>query len=202
VVAISVSRELSYLLIGFGALLVFSGVLSTGLLIPAHGFRATFINVVPVPPPAIERCQGVLVPFPYTGSCPPDYNPLPSPLDVLPFLPITFLAFGGVTVLAAVFPRIRGRILLLPLSVGLFVTGQTSNVGWPGNQGWPINWFLYPISSPLGSTYFPVYIVVPAFLADWALFSLAAGIVLLSVLRGPALLHRCFAFLRERFSKR
>src|SRR5207249_6278690 len=199
--AIGMSRELSYLLIGFGALLVFSGVLSTGLLVPAHGFRATFINVVPVPPPATEICQGVLVPFPYTGSCPPDYNPLPSPLDSLPFLPITFLALGGVTVLAAIFPRIRGRILLLPLSVGLFVTGQTSNVGYLGNQGWPIPWFLYPISHPLGSTYFPVYIVIPAFLANWALFSLAAGIVLLIALRGPALMHRCFAFLRKRFKE-
>src|SRR2546422_6787614 len=193
---------MSYVLIGFGALLVFSGVLSTNLWVSPHSFPATFINVVPVPPSPFESCQGVLVPFPYAGSCPPHYSSLPSPLDVLPFLPITFLSIGGVAISSALLPRIRGRILFLPLSVGLFATGQTSNAGYAGNQGWPIPWFLYPISHPLGSTYFPVYIVIPAFLANWALFSLAAGIVLPIALRGPALLLRCFAFLRKRFNRR
>jgi hypothetical protein len=60
----------------------------------------------------------------------------------------------------------------------------------PGNQGWPINWFLYPISHPNGSSFFPVYIVVPALLADWALFSLAAGMVWLLPFLSKALRHK------------
>ena len=66
---------------------------------------------------------------------------------------------------------------MLMISLGLVATWLASNIGSLGNQGWPINWLLYPISHPPGSNYFPVYIVVPAFLADWAIFSVAAGIV-------------------------
>jgi len=72
-------------------------------------------------------------------------------------------------------PMGPGRTMLLVLSVGLVATDLTSNIGSFDNQGWPINSFLYPISHPPGSNYFPVYIVVPAFLADWAIFSVTAG---------------------------
>jgi hypothetical protein len=171
-----VSRGFPYLLIVFGALSIFFGVLWIWPF--SSGFQSTFINVVPVPPSPGESCQGVVVPFPYQGSCPPNYDPLSAPLDSLPLLPAIFLAVGGGAIVLGLVPWARGRILMLMLSVGLVATYLTSNIGSLGNQGWPINWFLYPISHPQGSNYFPVYIVIPAFLADWALFSLVAGIVL------------------------
>jgi len=88
---------------------------------------------------------------------------------------VIYFSVGGATILSALVRTVRIRILTLSLSVGLVATSLGSDVGFLGNQGWPINWFLYPISHPPGSNYFPIYIVVPAFLADWALFSLAAG---------------------------
>jgi hypothetical protein len=161
------------LLIVFGAFSIFFGVLWIWPF--SSGFQSTYINVVPVAPSPGESCQGVVVPFPYQGSCPPNYDRLPAPLDALPLVPAIFLAVGVDAMVSALVPKIRGRILMLMLSVGLVATDLTSNIGSFGNQGWPINWFLYPISHPPGSTYFPVYIVVPAFLADWAIFSVAAG---------------------------
>jgi hypothetical protein len=161
------------LLIVFGALSIFFGVLWIWPF--SSGFQSTYINVVPVAPSPGESCQGVVVPFPYQGSCPPNYDRLPAPLDALPLVPAIFLAVGVDAMVSALVPKIRGRILMLMLSVGLVATDLTSNIGSFGNQGWPINWFLYPISHPPGSNYFPVYIVVPAFLADWAIFSVAAG---------------------------
>jgi hypothetical protein len=177
-----VRRGLSYWLIVFGALSIFFGVLWIWPF--SSGFQSTYINVVPVAPSPGESCQGVVVPFPYQGSCPPNYDPLPAPLDSLPLLPAIFLAVGGGALVLGLVPWARGRTLLLLLTIGLVATYLTSNIGSFGNQGWPINWFLYPISHPPGSNYFPVYIVVPAFLADWAIFSVAAGIVWILARRG------------------
>ena len=170
-----VGRRLSYLLIIFGALSIFFGVFWIWPF--STGFQSTYINVVPVPPSPGESCQGVVVPFPYQGSCPPNYDRLPAPLDALPIVPAIFLAVGVAAIGSALVPRIRGRILMLMVSVGLVATYLTSSIGSLGNQGLPINWFLYPFSHPPGSNYFPVYIVIPAFLADWAIFSVAAGML-------------------------
>ena len=170
-----VEHSLSYSLIVLGALSIFFGVLLIWPL--SAGLQTTDINVVPVPPSPGESCQGVAVPFPYQGSCPPNYDRLPAPLDVLPLVPAIFLAVGAAAIVSGLVPRISGRILMLMISLGLVATWLTSNIGSLGNQGWPINWFLYPISHPPGSDYFPVYIVVPAFLADWTIFSLAAGMI-------------------------
>jgi len=168
------SRVYSYLLIIFGAIALFFGVVWTHWPLLA-AVQSTFINVYPVPPSPGQRCYGVLVPFPYPWSCPPNYQRLPSPLDTLPILPVIYFAFGGAAILLAFTRMVRTRILILSLSVGLVTTALGSGVGYAGNQGWPINWFLYPFSSPPFSNYFPVYIVIPAFLADWALFSLTAS---------------------------
>jgi len=85
---------------------------------------------------------------------------------------------------------VRTRILILSLSVGLVATALGSGGGYAGNRGWPINWFLYPISSTLGSSYFPVYIVIPAFLADWAIFSLDASMAWILPFLSRVLKHR------------
>ncbi len=171
---VKVGRVYSYLLIVFGTLSVFFGIvwIHWPLL---SAFPSTFINVYPVPPSPSQTCYGVLVPFPYPWSCPPSYQPLPSPFDTLPILSVMYFAVGGSAVLSALTRKVPLRTLILSLSVGLVATALGSDVGYPGNHGWPINWFLYPISQPPGSNYFPVFIVVPAFLADLAMFSLAAS---------------------------
>jgi len=171
---VKVGRAFSYLLIVFGALSVFFGIVWAHWP-PLGASQSTFINVYPVPPSQGQACSGVLVPFPYPWSCPPNYVPLPSPFDTLPILPVIYFAVGGTAIFFALTRAVRIRILMLSLSVGLVATTLGSAIGYLGNQGWPINWFLYPISHPPGSNYFPVYIVIPAFLADWALFGLAAS---------------------------
>ena len=159
-----------------GVLTIFFGII--WIPWPLLGYApSTFINVYPVAPQPDQRCYGVLVPFPYLWSCPPNYERLPSPFDVLPILTVIYFGIGGATIGTALTQKLRRTSLLLSLSTGLVVTGLTSNFGSPGGQGWPINWFLYPISHPPGSTYFPVYIVIPAFLADWTMFSIAVGLI-------------------------
>jgi len=184
-----VGRVYSYLLIVLGALTLFFGVMWTHWPLLA-AIRSTFINVYPVPPSPAQRCYGVLVPFPYPWSCPPNYQRLPSPLDILPILAVIYFAVGGAAILLIFTRMVRTRILILSLSVGLVATALGSGVGYAGNQGWPINWFLYPISSPLGSSYFPVYIVIPAFLADWAIFSLATSMAWIPPFLWRLLKHR------------
>ena len=159
-----------------GVLTIFFGIVWIHWPVLGYG-SSTFINVYPVAPQPEQRCYGVLVPFPYPWSCPPNYERLQSPFDTLPILPAIYFGIAGTTIGAAFIQRIRRISLLLSLSTGLVVTGLTSNFGSEGSQGLPINWFLYPISHPPGSTYFPVYIVIPAFLADWALFSFAVSLI-------------------------
>src|SRR6266705_6800022 len=89
----------SYLLIVFGALSIFFGIVWTHWPLLAAS-QSTFINVYPVPPSPGQACSGVLVPFPYPWSCPPNYMRLPSPFDTLPILPVIY-AIGGATILSA-----------------------------------------------------------------------------------------------------
>jgi len=159
-----------------GVLTIFFGIV--WIHWPLLGYApSVFINVYPVAPQPDQRCYGVLVPFPYPWSCPPNYERLPSPFDVLPILAVIYFGIGSATIGTVLIQKLQRTGLLLSLSIGLVVTGLTSNFGSLGNQGWPINWFLYPISHPPGSTHFPVYIVIPAFLADWTLFSIAVGLI-------------------------
>lgn len=170
------SRLFSYLLIVFGALTLIFGVVWLHWPLQANT-PATLLNVYPVPPPSSQTCTSVLVPFPYPWSCSSYYARLPSPWDVLPLLPITYFAIGSVAILSALAERFRFKILPLSLSIGLVATDLGSSVGGFGNQGWPINWLVY---SELNFS--PVYIVVPAFLADWALLSLTAAVGLIWIL--------------------
>ena len=103
-----VSHRLSYLLIVFGALSISFGVLWIWPF--SSGFQSTYINVVPVPPSQGESCQGVVVPFPYQGSCPPNYDRLPAPLDALPLVPAIFLAVGGAALALGLVPWARGGL--------------------------------------------------------------------------------------------
>jgi hypothetical protein len=59
----------------------------------------------------------------------------------------------------------------------------TSGIGLPGNPGIPVNWVLYPISHPPLSNYFPEYLVVPAFFADWAFFSFLTAVSIFLIAR-------------------
>ena len=128
-----VGRRLSYLLIVFGVLSIFFGVLWIWPF--STGFQPTYINVVPVPPSPGESCQGVVVPFPYQGSCPPNYDRLPAPLDALPIVPAIFLAVGVAAIGSALVPRIRGRILMLMgvRGAGCYLSHLEYRVSWqPG----------------------------------------------------------------------
>lgn len=164
----------------FSYSLVASGVLSLlfGLVPLFADTQSTLINIYPTD----AGCYGVPALSPYNWSCEPNYDRLRSPFDVLPLLSILYFMVGGVTFWSAFAQRFRHKILLLSLSTGLIATGLTSYVGGLGDQGWPIVWVLYPISHPPSSSYFPVYILVPAFLADWIIFSVSIGIILVWIL--------------------
>src|SRR2546422_2927618 len=110
-----------------GVLTIFFGIV--WIHWPLLGYApSVFINVYPVAPQPDQRCYGVLVPFPYPWSCPPNYERLPSPFDVLPILAVIYFGIGSATI---------GTVLIQKL----------------------------------------VYIVIPAFLADWTLFSIAVGLI-------------------------
>ena len=158
---------------------------ATGALSIALGFlfllptNITYVYVTPVAPSA-ETCSGVLVPFPYQGPCPPNYAQLQFPFSFAVLLPMLLFGLGAADmflVLALKGPVLNSSILLA--SAGLVSTVLGSNIGLAGNQGWPINWFLSPFSHPPSSNYFPVCIVVWAFLADWAIFSIFFGLLFL-----------------------
>jgi len=176
-------RELAFPLIILGTVQVAAGVIFFGVpaISPVH---VNVINVYPVPPSPIERCTGVLVPFPYPWSCPPNYVPLTPPFDSLPVVPMIFLTLGILSVVVGFLKQRRRLKLVFPsLSAGLVLMVPTSQIGFIGNQGVPINWILYPMSHPPLSNFYPLYVVAPAFVADWMIFSSIAGIAIFLIFR-------------------